>query len=66
MGNNPMTSNKMFVRLEDLRLILLHLRSYVIDQVQDEDTSADLCDTIDHGITKIDRCMQSLTNEVKS
>ena len=66
MGNNPMTSNKMAVRLEDLRGILLHLRNYVIDQVQHEDTSADLVDAIDHGITKVDRCMQSLTNEVQS
>ena len=60
MGNNPMKTKPMFNRIENLSRTLNQLRSMVIDQVQDDDTAADLCDVIDYCITMTDRCMTSI------
>lgn len=66
MGNHPMKPNPMFNRLEDLRLTFMHLRTQVLDQVENEDTAADLCDVIDYCLTKMTRCMDSIRVEAGS
>jgi len=55
-----MKTNPMFNRIENLSRTLNQLRSMVIDQVEHEDTAADLCDAIDYCITTTDRCMTSI------
>jgi hypothetical protein len=60
MGNNPMKTDPMFSRLEELSRTFNQLRNMVLDQVENEDTAADLCDVIDYCITKMDRCVTSM------
>ena len=55
-----MKNKSMFNRIENLSRTLNQLRTHVLDQVENEDTAADLCDAIDYCITTTDRCMTAI------